>query len=210
MGYSSAPGPDVRVAGVCEHTVTETMERRKFVIGMGSLAAGGAAATGTGAFTSAEVDRYVNVDVADDSAAYLGLEPAPTQNGKAYARVYDDGGDSDGQVVVDFNGISDNTNNSIDPETGSGVNADALFTFDDVIRVTNQGSQQIDLTNPDGESAVVDGGLSNDGQNNVAAYISGPTRLDVGEDSYIGFVVSTGDDTGNKFNGDVVIEAEQP
>jgi len=50
------------------------MERRKFVIGLGSLAAGGAAATGTGAFSAMTADREANIDVVNDEAGLLGIE----------------------------------------------------------------------------------------------------------------------------------------
>ncbi len=50
------------------------MERRKFVIGLGALASGSAAAVGTGAFTAAELeDRSVGVTVADDSQGLVAL-----------------------------------------------------------------------------------------------------------------------------------------
>ncbi|SDF14942.1 hypothetical protein SAMN04488067_102139 [Halorubrum xinjiangense] len=52
------------------------MERRKFVIGAGSLAAGGAAAMGTGAFSAAQISgRKANIQVSDDSEALLQLIP---------------------------------------------------------------------------------------------------------------------------------------
>lgn len=49
------------------------MERRKFVIGLGALATGSAAAVGTGAVTSVRADRGFKVDVAGDENAYVGL-----------------------------------------------------------------------------------------------------------------------------------------
>ena len=42
------------------------MKRRKFLIGAGSLAAGSAAAMGTGAYSYAEADRTVTVDTTGD------------------------------------------------------------------------------------------------------------------------------------------------
>ncbi|MFB6123833.1 MAG: hypothetical protein ABEJ78_10290 [Haloferacaceae archaeon] len=51
------------------------MQRRKFIAGVGALAAGGAAALGTGAFTSARASRIVSVDVTGDQQSYLGLRP---------------------------------------------------------------------------------------------------------------------------------------
>jgi hypothetical protein len=42
------------------------MKRRKFVVGLGSLAAGGAAATGTGAFSQMGAGRSLSVKVSND------------------------------------------------------------------------------------------------------------------------------------------------
>jgi hypothetical protein len=63
------------------------MQRRKFLIGMGSLAAGGAAAMGTGAYESLEADRNAKMKVTTDDSAYMQLKSldqsfASTQFGK--------------------------------------------------------------------------------------------------------------------------------
>jgi len=102
------------------------MERRKFVAGLGSLAAGAAAATGTGAFASVEATRSVNVRIAGDESAYLGLEPT-----SPYARIQGK------QLRLRF---KDNG------EGGEGVNADAVSTFDGVFRMTNNGPNELDIT----------------------------------------------------------------
>lgn len=102
------------------------MERRKFVAGLGSLAAGAAAATGTGAFASVEATRSVSVKVAGDEAAYLGLEatsPYAEIQGKQLRLEFDENG-----------------------EGGEGVNADAVSTFDGVFRMTNNGPNALDIT----------------------------------------------------------------
>lgn len=53
------------------------MQRRKFVIGTGSLFAGAAAGIGTGAFTQmASGERTVKVRAADDSTGFLAIGPA--------------------------------------------------------------------------------------------------------------------------------------
>ena len=103
---------------------------------MGSLAAGGAAAMGTGAFASVEATRSVSVNVAGDGSAYLGLEdtsPYAETNGK--------------QMELNF---ANNGNG------GSGINADSVSTFDGVFRMVNNGPEDLDitidksgLTNPD-------------------------------------------------------------
>lgn len=51
------------------------MNRRTYLLGVGSLAAGDAATIGLGAFTSVEADCDVTVEVADDANAFLALKP---------------------------------------------------------------------------------------------------------------------------------------
>jgi len=50
------------------------MERRKFVVGLGALAAGSSAAVGTGAFTAMNAPREAQIDVVDDTQGLIGLE----------------------------------------------------------------------------------------------------------------------------------------
>jgi hypothetical protein len=64
---------------------------------MGSLAVGGAAAIGTGAFSDVSANRTVSVKVAPDSDAYLTLKTDGNENA-AYA----DG--SSAQMTVDLDG----------------------------------------------------------------------------------------------------------
>lgn len=89
------------------------MDRRKFVIGVGSLAAGGAAAMRTGAFTAAEVSgRQIGVAVTDDSSSLVALSAGTTTNDY----VYEEGG----ELVIDFN------------EGGAGVNPNSTYQLGDV------------------------------------------------------------------------------
>lgn len=106
------------------------MQRRKFIAAMGSIAAGGAATVGTGAFTSIEADRGVNIEVAADDAAFLGLEPLDTPNSNQYVELND--GTLDISIGQSGNG-------------GGGVNLNALTKFDRMFQVTNQGTQAISL-----------------------------------------------------------------
>jgi hypothetical protein len=109
------------------------MQRRKFLIGAGSLAAGGAAALGSGAFTSVEADRAIEVDTADDADAFLTIEADSTPNANEYVDT------SGGTVALDFT----NTNNSGYAGGGSGVNANSTTVFDDLLNITNQGTQTV-------------------------------------------------------------------
>lgn len=104
--------------------------RRKFLAGLGALASGSAAAIGTGAFTSVEADRTVNVAVADDANAYLSLDDIDSSPNSEYVDV------SGEQIILNL----DSTNSG-----GSGFNAGAETRIDDLIRVANQGTQTINI-----------------------------------------------------------------
>jgi hypothetical protein len=112
------------------------MERRKFVVGLGALASGSAAAVGTGAFTSVTADRTVDVEVAGDANAYLGLEPVSGSPNSAYVEV------NSGEVSFDFSSSNPNTSGDL----GDGFNPDAVTVVDDLLRVTNQGTQDVNFS----------------------------------------------------------------
>jgi hypothetical protein len=109
------------------------MQRRNLLIGMGSLAAGGAATIGTGAFTSVEANRNFGITIADDAQAYLAIEPASGPNG-GYA--YEMGED----VEIELGGGIGNGQPG-----GDGVNAQALTQIDKIIKVKNQGTQPVNV-----------------------------------------------------------------
>ena len=105
------------------------MRRRKMLAALGSVAAGGATAVGTGAFTSVSADRDVSVAVAGDADAFLALTPSDGPNG-AYASL------DDGELVVRLDG-------SDDTPAGAGVNDDAVTRLTDVFRIENRGTQEV-------------------------------------------------------------------
>jgi len=112
------------------------MKRRKFVVGLGSLAAGGAAAMGTGAFTRSEVDRDMTGRVrADNGDAYVGIQASGGPNDfiVAESASVSDGSANDGVVGLDFNGNG----------TGGGLNYDSVNWFDNVFHLVNRGTQPV-------------------------------------------------------------------
>jgi hypothetical protein len=122
------------------------MKRRKFVVGLGSLAAGGAAAMGTGAFTTGEAPRSATVRVSNDDAdAKLGFSTKVGYGGNTgqagrskYAEV------SGGVLQIDFSGSGSGSQSGMNPN-GS------IYTFEKVFKIINQGQTDIlvglDLTN---------------------------------------------------------------
>jgi hypothetical protein len=122
------------------------MQRRKFIAGVGSLAAGAAAVTGTGAFTSVRASRSVAVSTAGDRNALLRFTKATegsdstasdsnsvSENAEEYVTL-----NSGGTVSFDFTGADLGENGG-----GNGLNQNSTVIFDDLIDITNQGTQEV-------------------------------------------------------------------
>jgi hypothetical protein len=113
------------------------MRRRKVLAGLGSLAAGGAALMGTGAFSSSEVSgREINVNVAADSDAFVELNALADNrgdNGPTYAK------EANGQLQLLFNGDSFDDGNVIGAGP-QGLNPNSEYNFDEVFQVGNPGT----------------------------------------------------------------------
>lgn len=117
------------------------MQRRKFITGLGALVTGSAAAMGTGAFTSVQADRSLSIQTAGDANAFLSITRAKNSNGVVYpnAKEYVEK-DSDGVVSLDFT-ASDDTSGS-----ASGANLNAKTIFDNLLDITNNGTQEVKLS----------------------------------------------------------------
>jgi hypothetical protein len=203
------------VGGERTTKVTRTMERRKFLIASGALAAGGAAAVGSGAFTSVEADRGITVDVESDDNAFLRLGPSDDPNGEYV--------DASGDLVeIDFT----ETN-----EGGQGVNDEAFNIFESVLEVQNQGTQsvrvgvQIEGIAEDGQSETqvflsrnnldYNSGSSSEGgqglrldDNTAGKSLSDLPQIGPGEGLTIGFAFDTNGDTDHDdIDGDMTIVA---
>ncbi|KPN30042.1 hypothetical protein SY89_00764 [Halolamina pelagica] len=109
------------------------MERRKFIAGLGSLTAAGAAGIGTGAFTTVQANRSVSVSVADDTDALLALTPDPDDDGTNESENADYLSWNNGKLSINIDSAAGTT--------GSGVNANATTQINDLFKVVNQGTQ---------------------------------------------------------------------
>jgi len=108
------------------------MNRRNVLVGLGTIVAGGGAALGTGAFSSVEADRSVNIETASDSDALLGIDI----------------------TEADLEGSGD----TIEFDLSNDLNLDALTRFDDALEITNNGTDNVDITIEDESNT----GLSTD------------------------------------------------
>jgi hypothetical protein len=109
------------------------MNRRTLLSALGTIGAGGAVVTGTGAFTSVEANRDLTVSVADDANALLALEPVGPN------APYADTGS--GQLDIDITGSNDSG-----IAGGEGVNPNAITVFEDMFEVRNQGTQEVEVS----------------------------------------------------------------
>lgn len=112
------------------------MQRRKFLIGAGSLAAAGVAGIGTGAFSRVEAERTAKINVAGDSAALLSLDADSGTNSEYATQT------GDGEVLVEL----DNSDNIY--SDANGVNPDALTLIYETFEVQNQGTQPVTVHVP--------------------------------------------------------------
>ena len=108
------------------------MQRRNFLVGLGSASVGGSALLGSGAFSRVESHRNVTVEVAEDPDAYLGLDKCDTPNG-SYVDI-----DDNGHLEILMNPDNPTIGNS---SLGSGVNSNSISNFDNVFQICNQGKQ---------------------------------------------------------------------
>ncbi|QCC49974.1 hypothetical protein DV733_01480 [Halapricum salinum] len=183
---------------------------------MGSLAAGGAAAMGSGAFTSVEADRELSIDVAGDASAFLSISKAEDDAGNVYpnAQEYVDV-DENGVVSLDFTQADDTAGSS-----ASGINRNAKTIFDNLLDITNNGTQDVVLS-VDSDLIASQGGYlgiyaensqgdSSDNTGLSSADTSQTTTLTPGESaSNIGIYIPKGVDFDQVSGGTLTFVAEK-
>ena len=193
------------------------MDRRNFVIGLGALSAGSAAAVGTGAFSSVSANRDISVEVADDSEAYLTL-----QSESEYAVE-----NGDGVLELDFSeqvsGGGEHMGESQIMEFGPG---DSYKNPDEaVFSIQNRGSQEVQITQPrfDGKFFDEDGNLIDEDEVEDpadpaelfialvgrSANFGGPDTIEPGERSGVGVQISVGSNPPENVEVDFEIIAEE-
>jgi len=139
--------------------------RRSVLIGLGGLVATGGAVLGTGAFTTVTAERTVTVETAGDASAFLGLEPADRDGDGGNEYVSDPG---DGTIEITL------VNDDDTPGNASGLNQNATTVFRNLVTVTNNGTQDVDILSL--EFITGDGNdLSETNLNNVFSFTVSPS-----------------------------------
>jgi hypothetical protein len=152
-----------------------------------------------------EADRQVDVQVASDANAYLGLSGSGGPN-DAY---FDDSGD---EYAVDFADIPDSPNSSPNTGGGSGVNPNADTVAESVFQIENQGTQGVTVSlSGSGDISVQGRGTevsapSSDGINVSLDDDAGDATLGTGEAIDVDFAINSG--TSSDLSGTLTISAD--
>jgi endonuclease YncB( thermonuclease family) len=164
------------------------MRRRTILLGLGA-ATGTGAALGSGAFSTASADRQVNVTVADDANSFLSLVP-----GEEHGEFTDDSGDA---LAIDISG---------DDDTGVGV--DSEYTFDGIVKITNNSQDATFVWTTVGSAAF--------GEDQLFLYTGSPetplgeanaVELGVGESLSAGLYIDTSGLGTDEYDPTLTIEA---
>ena len=201
------------------------MERRKFLMGVGSASLGGSALLGTGAFSRVESQRNVSVAVAEDPDAYLGLDKCSIDGSETPNSSYawpDDHGHLEILMNPDNPTIEGNSEEVDDSPLGEGINSDSRTWFDNVFQICNQGKEEICIwigddddwprvDDDDGERRVDFYIAEDDGRSIVGA--ENQYRIALGNCVCIGIKTNTkgleaGDELLDVFDDEIVIHAD--
>ncbi|NHN66101.1 hypothetical protein G9463_23125 [Haloarcula sp. JP-Z28] len=117
------------------------VNRRSVLLGLGTLSATVGGAFGSGAFSSVEATRSVNIETSDDSRALLSFEANKL-------------GTTNGGTPEDTNGIISTTPEGSDTSVieikQTNLNKNATTTFKNALKVSNDSNKDVGLSvNPD-------------------------------------------------------------
>lgn len=149
------------------------MNRRNVLIGLGGVVAGGGALLGTGAFTTVEAERTVSVETAGDADAFLALSAARDDFDEE--NFVTEGDDGTIQINLDENS----------PGGGDGINRNARSRFENLVEVTNNGTQNVGTLELEIEVSETD---DNDGHEDAFKIAVGDETLDPTSDDPVGIL----------------------
>lgn len=160
------------------------MNRRSVLIGLGAAGVGSGALFASGAFTSVEAERTVELNTSDDSDALLAFAP------------------NNPDTFAENNVIGEDTagGSSLISIEQSDLNENAVTRFEETLRVTNNGDKDVGLS--------IDGAESDDGgqlgdvldvQESGTSIVDTPIDLAAGDDITLDIVIdlqgtNSGDD----------------
>lgn len=174
------------------------MPRRRHVLSGLSLAIASSFLAGTGAFSSVSAERSVHVDVADDSEAFLRMEPMADSGLDSEPAGRSGTFGNEVWFAIPGKGPGENPN-------AAGVGSDSVYEFYDLVTIVNQGTQPVTLHSTYGGSNLDDLALIDDD----GVLRDDPPELDVGEAHNVGLYIDTHDSKLGEFDETLTIVAER-
>lgn len=195
------------------------MNRRDVVVGLGALAGTGAFASGTGAFSAAEVSRQAEIEVVDDSDGLVGLVANEaisgvrmTESGELTISIGDDDPGVNVSSVYQFGAfVSDQDVEDITGDTFAVVTdddpsdmSDGQNSLESALAVVNQSAEDLSVTVDFELNADISGNTeyafelqsSRNGSGTREGLATSPvtgqltTQLDTGESIGLSFIVN--------------------
>ena len=152
--------------------------------------------TASGAFTTVEANRTADVSTAGDASALLAIQPEPGANGQEYANT------NNNDQVVEIQLTNDTAGSS-------GVNVNATTEVDNIINITNQGSQDVGvyITRSDegGNEQLVTFHADSSYSNNMTGISGNAETLSPGESVTVSMEIDT---TGGSISNDQTLLSE--
>lgn len=192
------------------------MRRRKFIVGSGAFVAGSSGILSSGAFSSVQAERQLEIQVADDNEALLVLKQLG--DGKYFI-----GGRSIEQgtpevVQFSFPGVGERLN-----DDKLGLGKESVYEFDrdsgepqdgspteGLLRIGNQGTQPVNVYTEHVSDSELEIALYDVTDPSHVLLRDDPAALEVGEHVDIGFRIRTfGVDVGT-YDETLTIVAERP
>lgn len=134
--------------------------KRRTVLGLGLTAISGTLAVGSGAFGLTRANRRIDVEVENDSRAYLVLDPLQSENseGEILSRSRSPGN----QIRFAIPGSDEARHNRV---LGDGPGSDSEYYFDRLVRIENRGTKRVAVhSESEGKLATIAIYDSDDGQ----------------------------------------------
>ena len=156
------------------------MKRRNLLASL-AAATSGATVLGTGAFSSVSAQRTVTIETADDEDALLGLDPIsnPGIDREPIGRAFEF---ADGTIGFSIPGTGFG-----ESDRAEGVGTDSVYTFDEVLRISNHGAQAVEVRTEYNGNVLAELGLLLEED----PLFDVPVTLDVGEHIDVGLYLST-------------------
>lgn len=173
--------------------------RRQFIAFL-TCTAVAAAFYSAAAFSAASTGaRTVTATVVGDSAAYLQV----SSNGAGAHKSFVSTTGSPAKIVIDFA--------SATGVTGTGINPDSTYHFDDLLNITNAGtssvSVRVNATSTSGVVQVCYKATTGQMANSCYSTSAGPLTLAVGGTDHVGISVNATGATGGTVSGSIFIVA---